>query len=328
VSAAIREATAELTQRMLHLRQVPVGAMLSPSVVRVLASNLEPRAFAKGEVVMRHGDPVDALYLLTEGGLDLLRDGKKIGELKAPQTLGFLGILARQESPYDAVAQGEVLALELETDALLEVMEDHFEFLAVTLKYLAERLFYEFQELPESALGIAPMDLGPVDPERIHLVDRVLLMRRMTGFATANVNALAAMARQMEEARFPAGTTLWSAGDRADRVIFLVSGTLECTTPDGRTFRYGAGTGAGGIEVIAERPRWYDCVTETPIVGLWGVPEDMLDLFEHQFRMAMDFLAMLARAQIAFIERKAKLGQNPLSALRDVTKLGAVRVGG
>jgi CRP-like cAMP-binding protein len=137
------------------------------------------------------------------------------------------------------------------------------------------------------------------------------------------------MARQMEEVRLDAGTVLWRAGERAERVVFLVGGSVACKTPDGRAFRYGAGTGVGGIEVLAERARWYDCVVETPLVGMYGQTEDMLELFEHQYRMAMDFLAMLARAQIGLIERKAKLGQqNPLGALRDVTKLGGVRVGG
>lgn len=320
-------ATPDLTRSMLHLRQVPVGAMLSPSVLRVLAGHLVARTFEPGEVVVRRGEPVDALHLLTDGALDLVRDGKKIGAVVAPQTLGFLGILARQDSPYDAVAAGEVSALELETDTLLEAMDDHFELLATTLKYLAERLYFEFQELPEKALGIPPMELGKAKPGAIDLVDRVLFMRKMSGFATANVSALAGMARQMEETRIPAGTKLWSAGERAERVVFVVEGNVACKTPDGRAFRYGAGTGVGGIEVLAERPRWYDAVVETPLLGLMGQPEDMLDLFEHQTRMAMDFLAMLARAQIGIIERKASVGVDPLAALRDVSKLGAVRVG-
>jgi CRP-like cAMP-binding protein len=198
----------------------------------------------------------------------------------------------------------------------------------MTLKYLAERLYFEFQELPETALGIPAMDLGPLREGPIDLVDRVLFMRKMSGFVSANVSALAVMARQMDEARMQAGTKLWSAGDRAGRVIFCVKGKVACETKDGRRFRYGAGTGIGGIEVLAGRPRWYDAVVEEDVVALLGQPEDLLDLFEHQNRMAMDFLAMLARAQIGIIERKAAAGVDPLAALRDVSRLGGVRVGG
>ena len=39
-------------------------------------------------------------------------------------TLGFLGILAREDGPYDATAKEEVRAFELETDTLLELFED------------------------------------------------------------------------------------------------------------------------------------------------------------------------------------------------------------
>lgn len=40
----------------------------------------------------------------------------------------------------------------------------------------------------------------------------------------------------------------------------------------------------------------------------------------------MDFMAMLARAQIGLLVRRAKLGQT-VTAVRDVTKLSGVRVG-
>ncbi len=43
--------------------------------------------------------------------------------------------------------------------------------------------------------------------------------------------------------------------------------------------------------------------------------------------MAMDFVAMLARAEIGMLARRATLGQKPLTAVRDLTKLSGVRVG-
>jgi CRP-like cAMP-binding protein len=329
-----READIDLTGRMLHLRQIPVATMVPSTVLRELAHAMRDRTFASGRHVLHEGEPMDAMYLLTEGTLTLTKrehdaraEPRAFGEIKAPQTIGFLPILARQPTPYDAVARGEVRALELPTDTLLDLMADHFELLAATLRYFAERLWLEFQELPAAALGIAPVDVGPIPSGRIDLAPRILMFRKTSGFATANINALAVLARQVEETRLPAGTRLWEAGDRADRVIFLVQGSVACVTPDGREFRYGTGTGVGGIEAIAGRPRWYSATAETPIVGFWGHTENLFDLFEHQLRMAMDFVSMLARAQIGILERKAKLGHDPLAGARTVTKLGAIRYG-
>lgn len=60
----------------------------------------------------------------------------------------------------------------------------------------------------------------------------------------------------MEEVRVKAGTTFCSVGEPAARVLFIVKGTVKCLTEDGRELRYGPGTGAGGVETLADEPRW------------------------------------------------------------------------
>jgi CRP-like cAMP-binding protein len=317
----------ELTERMLHIRQIPVGAMLPAPVLRVIAAHLRERTFARGSLLMKSGEPIDGLHMLTDGGVALTRAGTSIGDLDAPQTLGFLGILARQDGTYDATAKSDVRAFELETDTLLELFEDHFELLSATLRYLAERLYFDMQELPAQALGMAPTDLGPVPDRPLDLVERVMFLRTTSGFQAASVNALALMARQMKEVRVAAGTSLWKVGDVAEGVLFLAKGTVRCTAADGREFRYGSGTGVGGIESLADKPRWYALDTETDVVALQGQTPQLMDIFEHQFRMAMDFTSMLARAEIGLLARRATLGQSPLTAVRDLTKLSGVRVG-
>lgn len=319
--------SADVTERMLYLRQIPVAAMLPAPLVRTLAGAMRPRKLRPGRKLVEQGAPVDALMLLTDGGLRLEREGKPFGAIKAPQTLGFLSILARQEAPWTAIADVETRGYEIETDTLLDLFADHFELLEATLRYLAERLWFEFQELPEQMLGIAPVDMGRVPNRPLDLVEKVIFLRKTSGFATANVNALATMSRQLEEARLSAGSELWKSGDGGDRVFFVIEGSIRCAAPDGRSFRYGTGTGVGGIEAIAERPRWYTATAESDLVGLWGHTENLLDLFEQQNRMAMDFVSMLARAQAGLLARKATLGQNPLAVTREANKLGSVRYG-
>src|SRR4051794_19465534 len=220
----------DLTERMLHIRQIPVGAMLPAPVLRVIAEHLQERSFAKGTLLMRRGEPIEGLHMLTDGGVALTREGTSLGDLDAPQTLGFLGILARQDGPYDATAKSDVRALELETDTLLELFEDHFELLSATLRYLAERLYFDMQELPQEALGIPPTELGPVPDRPLDLVERVMFLRTSSGLTQASINALAVMARQMEEVRVKAGTTLWEVGEQAEGVLFILQGTLQCKT--------------------------------------------------------------------------------------------------
>lgn len=131
------------------------------------------------------------------------------------------------------------------------------------MRYLAERVYFEFLELPAQMLGMASVDLGEVPERTIDIVEKVLYLRKTSGFATANVNALAVMARQLEEVRLPAGTQIWKAGDPGDRGLTLLKGTVRCVVPDGREFTYGPGTGMGGIDALADRPRWFSATAET-----------------------------------------------------------------
>ncbi len=323
----MRDEPIDITERMLHLRQIPVGAILPARLLRVIAHHMLPRTYARGERVMARGEPIDAFTMLIDGSLSLTRDGVAVGELRAPQTLGFVGILARQDGPYDAVASTDVSAFEIETDTLLELFEDHFDLLEATLRYFAERLISDMQELPAEALAIPAVDMGRIPAGPLDLVTRVLLLRKSSAFATANVSALAVIARQMSELRVDAGHRFWAIGDPADTTVFLARGSVVCETADGRTFRYGAGTAAGGLEAVADRPRWTSVTAETSVIGLLGRTDNLLELFENQFGLAMDFIAMLARVQLGLLERKAKLGQSPLDAVRDVSSLVGVKVG-
>jgi CRP-like cAMP-binding protein len=318
----------DLTERILLLRSIPVGAMLPPPVLKTIATCIRERNFAAGEVVMRQGEPIDALYLLTEGSLALTRSGQALGRLVAPQTLGFLGIIARSEGTYDATAEVDMKALELDNATLVELLEDHFSFLNATLRYAAERLYYEMQELPAEALSLSSIELPfPLPSRELDMVERILFLRTMSTFGNANLNALAVMSEQMRELRFAPGTRLWSEGDIADRSLFIVSGKVACETGDGRRFHYGSANVAGGVEALALKPRWYAATAETAVVALEGRADELIDLFEDNFTMAMDFIGVLATGLVALLERKAAMGVQPLAIKRNVSKLGAVPVG-
>src|SRR4051812_38787407 len=101
----------DLTERMIYLRSIPVAAVLPSTVIKILAAELRDRSFGAGEMLRRGGEPIHGLHLLLEGRLSLVRKGNRFGELAPPQTLGFLGILARTDGTYEARADTEVRSL-------------------------------------------------------------------------------------------------------------------------------------------------------------------------------------------------------------------------
>jgi CRP-like cAMP-binding protein len=296
--------------------------------LHLIALSLEERTFEAGALVMRAGEAVDGLHLITDGELVLRRGDTEVGRLKPPQSLGFLDILARSDGSYDGVAVAPTRTLELRADRLLELMEDHFSLLTATLRYAAERVLAEMQELPEQALGTQPERMPIPIPDRpLDLVERVLLMRNMGVFKKTNVNALSVLSEAMLDTRLGPGSVLFEVGEAPVYTAFLVRGTVRCTTADGRSFTYGPGTAVGGVEALAGKRRWYKAVAETDIVHLKGSADALVDLMEDNFDLGRDFIAMLAMGLKMMMARKLAAGASALDKKREVSGLGAVPVG-
>lgn len=319
----------DLTERMIYLRSIPVASMLPTSVLKIIASSLTERQFAPGELLMKEGEPIGGLHLLTEGKVALVRKGAPFGALAPPQSLGFLGILARQEGTYHATAEVPVRSLELPSEVLTELLEDHFEFMHATCRYLTERLLYELQEMPAAALESRLDGVDAQIPQHrdLDLVERVVWLRTLGAFTKTNLNALAAMAKQMIEVRMPDGARVWSRGDQPDCAFMVMAGRLKCHAEDGRVWRAGPSSVNGGLEGMANKPRWYDMTADGPIAALKAPIGAFVGVLEDDFGLAQAFMARIAADLIGVLERKVAEGKSTVSVQRNVTNLGAVPVG-
>ncbi len=318
----------DVTERAIYLRSIPVAAELPQSVRHAVAHSLVERELEVGERALEKGKPVRALELVTSGCLRLENGDRFLGDIRPPQTVGFLNILARADAAYDAVATEPVHALELSADRFFELMEDHYPLLVATLRYFAQRLLYEMQELPQEALGFAPIEFPmPVPARPLDLVERIFFLRCLTTYKKTNLGALTILAEHMSEVRVGPDTRLFSIGERSDFTLFLLSGTVVCDAADGRSFQYGPGTAVGGVEALANQDRWYEARTRTPIVALRGRADALVSLMEDDFELGCDFITMLAKSLLGMMAAKASRGQAMSGDKRDVSNLGKVLVG-
>ena len=318
----------DVTERAIYLRAIPVTAQLPASVVHAVALHLADREFDAGSRLMTKGQSVKSMHLVTAGTVGLFKDGARIGEIAPPQSVGFLNIIARSDAPYDAIAETKIETLELTAERLLGLLEDQEQLLAATIHYAAERLLSEMKELPAKALAIAPENI-PIDvPDReLDLVERVFFLRCMSAFKRTNLSALSGLAEQMSERRVAAGTELFSAGAPPTVTVFIIRGTVDCETPDGRKFSFGPGTAVGGVEAIAGKARWYSARASTDLVMLEGRASHLLDMTEDNFEMGMDFVSTLVGGLQGILAAKAAMGVAAFAAKREVSNLGAVPVG-
>ena len=283
-------------ERILHLKQLPIIGTLHPSYLGLVADRMTERFFRKNEWLMREGEPAPAFYAVLEGTLHASRANKTIGHTRPGGVVGGFAILGRDPRGLSLRAETDTLALEVEADAVYEILEDNFGITHHVLREISRQLIglLARQKNPWAQVP-APPDPKMARPRELDLVERILFMRMMAPFRRASINALSELSRGLTEVRMDPGTTLWNAGDPAGWVSLVVSGEVTCWTVDGVPQHLHAGAPLGSLEATAEAPRWYSAVTRTPVTALNGPIDGLVDVFEDNFEMAMDYMAFMAR---------------------------------
>jgi CRP-like cAMP-binding protein len=291
-------------ERVLHLRKLGLLRELPTSDLLLLAEFARERVFARDELLLRPGEPVGALHFVIAGRVELRRAGRPVGSFGPGAGVGGLGLLARDEEGVEARAVVDTLTLELQADVVFEVLEDRFSVFRHFLREVS-RLFIAHMLSAGVRPGRAPAEVPLTVPERsLDLIDRLLLLRRMPPFAHSSVNSLADLSRSLSEARYERGARLWREGDPAGTILLPVDGVVECTSAaSGVHFHAVPGQPLGSFESLGGLPRWFDAVALTPLLALKGGSEELLDVFEDNFRMGADFLATITRALLRQIEQ-------------------------
>jgi CRP/FNR family transcriptional regulator, cyclic AMP receptor protein len=297
--------TVGTVERILSLKRIPILSGLPPEDLAVVAEHGRERFFPKGGVLLREGEPIPALYAVLDGRVHMSRKGRVLGHVGSAGFVGGAGMFARDPDGLAAVAETDTLALEVEADAALEIFEDHFPILHHVLREVCRWLLDLVARLPSERYPdiFPPFEVPRAPTGDLDLVERILFLRQVSPFTRSSINALAELSRGMAEVAFPPGTRLWDEGEAAGTVLLIVSGTVGCTARGGdAVFTTRPGAPMGAVESMAERPRWYTATTETKVTALQGSVEGLIDVFEDNFEMAMDYLAVMARAQIRLLE--------------------------
>jgi CRP-like cAMP-binding protein len=302
-------------ERLLHFKKIPTLGMLSAQDLSALSEQAQERFFPEGSQLLREGEPVHAVYFVVEGKVRLRRNGMLLGEVGPGSGVGALAVLARDDQGLDAVALADTMTLELESDALLEVLEDNFSILRHLLREISRRLI----DTASQVRRVDPVVLAPPAGRDLDLVERIIFLRQAAPFRRASINALAELARGMTELQFQQGVTLWEEGEPARILYMIVSGQVACTSPTrGLEFSLGPGTPVGAVESVADVPRWYRAVTATPLVALSGDVDGLFDVIEDNFEMGLDYLSVMSQWLISLLQRKAETGASGVGPFQDV----------
>lgn len=291
-------------ERVLLLKRLPMLSTLSGPQLAFVADQIGERFFSKGSVLLREGEAPGALYFPVEGRIHLTSRGRVIGHAGPGRAVGPFHVLARDERGLSAVAETDTVALELSADTLFEIFDEQFAILHHVLREVSRQIVEHVVRFPDSVFLLSPATEGPPTPPReLDLVERIFLLRKSPVFLNASISALGQLARGLTEVRLAPGTRLWREGEATGWGSMIVSGTLRCTSSRGHDFVAGPGIALGALDAVAEVPRWFDAVTETPVVALQANMQYLIDVFEDNFAMAIDYLAVQARWLLEILDR-------------------------
>lgn len=293
-------------ERVLFLKRISWLSALHLPDLAVLGEYAQERRSRRGDLLLRGGEPVEAMHFVVDGRLRLARRGRALGHAEVGSVIGARLLLAQDGDGLEAVAEADTTTLALDRESFLDALEDRFEIYLGVLRETCRELVELFRENPAEA---APAS-GPAPPAAggdLDLVERIVLLRSRRPFEACSIDALAELAQRLEEVRRPAGTVLWRRGERATRLLLVAGGRVRCepARPEA-TFWMGPGQPLGTLELLAELPRWYDAVAEEPVTALEGGVDQLVDVFEDDVDMGLGFLAHLARTSIEIQERVAE----------------------
>ena len=304
-------------ERILYLRKVPAIGTLPAADLGLLAEYARERFFPKGAVLFREGEPVGSVQYLIEGSVHVSRRGRLIGHAGTGSVVGGIGMLARDGEGLEAVAEADTHTLEVGAGALFDLFEDHFRILLHVSREVCRQIIDMHRRAAHGVTLPVPALHPPVRlaAGELDLVERIFFLRQTPVFGRSSINALAELSRGMAEVRFEPGVTLWHEGDPAGWLVLLVEGTVSGRLSTGRHLPLGPGTPPGALETLGDVPRWYTATTETPVLALHGGADGVLDVFEDNFEMATDYLAVMARWLLDGLEVMAAPNEAELQRL-------------
>ncbi len=254
--------------------------------------------FHAGDKLFQRGAPIEAVYMLTHGVVEIVLDGSPSWRVVGPGAVGFLDFMMTRSHTRTAIARGDVRALEIDAADYREYMQDNVDIGQQMLAKLSSDLF---DDMLESADPTAMLSRAPVLPAIAHgedptLVERLLLLQRVPAFARATVQTLANLAQNARIARYPAGQVIELAGVRCDALSILIRGEVELVTP-GSTLvaRRGPVDLVCDVAELATSPRQLTARAVHDSLVLRIDFEELLDRIDEHFELAQSLFAYVAR---------------------------------
>jgi CRP-like cAMP-binding protein len=296
-------------ERLLALKLVAPFSSLPPDDLALLIDRAKPRFLDEGDVLVAEGVPLDAIHLLLSGSLSEERNGQPWAVRTPYELVGGVDALAQSGERLVVRATQPTETLELDRTTLLEICLDRFGILATVASGVAAMEIAARRRLGAAAGYDRASDAARAPLLAGGTLDLAAIVEQLHAVAPLGgtpIHTLVYAAGEGTAVTLEPGHVLWRAGDPADHVVLVLSGRVDCVTPDEtQRFSLGAGEVAGLLDALALVPRWCDATAATRVVGLRLPIATLLDILEDDPETAVAALVRLAKATARLVDAVA-----------------------
>ena len=131
-------------EECVALQQIPMFHDVDPARLRLFALSGQRINYEAGDVIFRQGEPSEALYIILEGSVDIIREqaaGKvRITQIAEGNMIGETGVLGGENRTTSAEAAEPVTVLQIDRHAFNEVAREVPQVSFAIARELARRL--------------------------------------------------------------------------------------------------------------------------------------------------------------------------------------------
>lgn len=110
------------------LPEIPIFENLNRDQIAELSTWLERKEIARGQIVVKEGEPSDGLYVLARGEVEVIKKTKDgplvVTELEAPTVVGEMGLLNEESRSADVRTRTEVVCGFLSASLFAKKLEE------------------------------------------------------------------------------------------------------------------------------------------------------------------------------------------------------------
>jgi CRP-like cAMP-binding protein len=115
-----------ILEKVSLLQKAPIFQGIRTESLARVAAIAEEVSYEARQLLFRENDAADALFVLLEGEVTLLRNGQETQKLGANQVVGALALLAGEPHAESAVATRPTQALQIDEQEFYDAMAEDF----------------------------------------------------------------------------------------------------------------------------------------------------------------------------------------------------------